>query len=95
MKFTYKILVVEPQFNVMQVSYESKGYPTLLIGMPLLVKGDILEDKILQYAPIQQWKTLDKEFLEVRVGHIGEIEYIDPISTTDIIEQPDTSLESF
>jgi len=57
----------------MMVEYISLGREKVLMGIPTPFKGEVLEEVIKNYAPIQQWLDLEKELSPPLIGTNGSI----------------------
>lgn len=84
MQYTYKIISTNPEARHMEVEFSSEGYPTVLVGTRLPLKGETLDDMLRLYAPIQYWNEQASEVSVPEVGSSGSI-------TEQTITAPTTS----
>jgi len=71
--YEYKIIDVGEESRSMTVEYISPGREKVLMGIPTPFEGEVLEEVIKNYAPIQQWLDLEKELSPPLIGTNGSI----------------------
>jgi hypothetical protein len=71
--YEYKIIDVDEESRTMTVEYISPGREKVLMGMPTPFEGEVLEEIIKDYAPIQHWLDLEKELNPPLIGTYGSI----------------------
>lgn len=84
--FTYEVVSVDEAAKSMEVIYRSEGFTDVLVGMPLPSEGEILDEVVDAYAPINEWKTELRVVSPITVGTSGSSSTI--IDITNISESP-------
>lgn len=82
--YNYEIIAVDEQAGVMEIVYTAEGHPTQHIGARLPAEGEVLEDVIKTYSPVNFWLELSVKRQSVPVGLSGTIE---PIVETTVDQE--------
>lgn len=77
--YNYEIFAVNEDAGVMEIVYTADGHPTQHIGARLPADGELLEDVIKAYAPVNFWIELSVKRQSVAVGLSGTIEAVDTV----------------
>jgi hypothetical protein len=94
MQYTYKIISTNPEARHMEVEFSAEGYPTVLVGTRLPLKGESLDDILRLYAPIQYWNEQISEVTVPEVGSSGSIKEAEIITPTTNPVVVDSGLSS-
>ena len=62
----------------MEVEYSAAGYSTKLVGMPMPIQGQTLEQVVAQYAPLNEWVAESTPVVAVQVGQSGSVQLVAP-----------------
>lgn len=73
-QYTYTVKAVNAELKTMEVEYTADGYSTKLIGMPLPIQGQTLEQVVTQYAPMAAWVSETTPVVAVQVGESGSVQ---------------------
>lgn len=79
MKFSYEVLLVNPDNRVMEVRYTADGYPPVNVSMRLPYIDESLESVVQMFSPVNYWKSLVAEVQHVFPGTTGQIEELEPM----------------
>lgn len=79
--FTFEVVRVSTEHNVMDVQYVAAGYETMLVGMMIPTEGADLQEYIISHAPQHQWVESKKIIQNVQVGFSG-------IVTAETLQRP-------
>lgn len=74
--YNYEIVAVDEDAGVMEIVYTAEGHPTQHIGARLPAEGELLEDVIKMYSPVNFWIEMSIKRQSVPVGLSGTIEPI-------------------
>jgi hypothetical protein len=77
--YTYKIVEVDAAAKCMVVVYSAEGHETMQIGTPLPFEGEVLENVIRNYAPVQLWVSRVTPVTVPLVGATGVISSNPPV----------------
>lgn len=83
--YTYEIVEVNAAAKCMVVVYSSQGHETMQISTPLPFKGELLENVIRTYAPIQLWVEKNMPVIVPLVGHTGVLSSLPPVEVVEEI----------
>jgi hypothetical protein len=83
--YNYEIIAVDEEAGVMEIVYTADGHPTQHIGARLPAEGELLEDVIKTYAPVNFWIELSVKRQPVPVGLSGTIEPITEIVEPEVV----------
>ena len=72
--YNYEIIAVDEEAGVMEIVYTAEGHPTQHIGARLPAEGEVLEDVIKTYSPVNFWNELSAIRQSVSVGTSGIVE---------------------
>jgi len=72
-EYKYTIISVNAEGRCMEVIYEADGHQTMHIGARLPFEGELLEDVIKAFSPVQLWTELAAAVLVPEVGATGVI----------------------
>ena len=72
-EYKYTIVKVDKSARCMEVIYEAAGHQTMHIGARLPFEGELLEDVIKMFAPVQMWLDMAAAVLVPEVGASGVI----------------------
>lgn len=72
-EYKYTIVKVDKSARCMEVIYEAAGHQTMHIGARLPFDGELLEDVIKMFAPVQLWLDMASAVLVPEVGASGTI----------------------
>lgn len=84
-EYKYKVVAVNQAARCMEVVYSSEGRQTMHIGARLPYEGELLEDVIKMYAPVQMWLDMEAKVVAPEVGASGTVV---PVATE---QQADTA----
>lgn len=74
-KFSYEVNKVNQEYGVMEVLYFKDGYKPVNVGVRLPIEGETLEEVIINFAPINEWKMQKAKFVsDISPGIAGDIE---------------------
>tara|TARA_R110000803_G_scaffold190883_2_gene253477 strand:- start:209 stop:514 length:306 start_codon:yes stop_codon:yes gene_type:complete len=83
--YTYTIAEVDVAAKCMVVAYSAEGHTTMHIGAPLPFEGEVLEDVVRSYAPIQLWIQNITPVIVPLVGASGALSSAPPVEVVDEI----------
>jgi hypothetical protein len=72
-EYKYTIVQVNEAARCMEVIYEAAGHQTMHIGARLPFEGELLEDVIRMYAPVQMWLDMAAKVVAPEVGASGTV----------------------
>jgi hypothetical protein len=72
-EYKYTVVQVDEAARCMEVIYEAAGHQTMRIGVRLPFEGELLEDVIKMFAPVQMWLDMAAAVLVPEVGASGVI----------------------
>lgn len=73
--YTYEVASVDEVHKAMTILYTSPEHGTVLVGAPMPVEGETLDDIAAAYSPVATWLTKDRAVLPVAVGATGSLEH--------------------
>jgi hypothetical protein len=71
--YTYTIAAVDETARCMEVVYTSEKYGVMRVGARLPFEGELLEDVIAMFAPVQEWRMRELKVIVPAVGASGQI----------------------
>lgn len=86
--YTFQVTNTDESLGVMEVVYRADGYSDKLVGMPLPLAGESLEDVVARYAPRGAWAVEAQGFTSVAVGTTGVITPSAPPQPPSQIDPP-------
>ena len=72
-KYTYKILKVDKQLEVMDVEYTHEEHGVCIVAMHIPHEGEDLENTINQYSPYYLWYISKIPKLDIKENQTGNI----------------------
>jgi hypothetical protein len=72
-QYTYQVISVDQAARCMEIVYSSEGRQTMHIGARLPYEGEVLEDIVKMYAPVNYWTEQELPVVVPQVGVSGVI----------------------
>lgn len=78
--YTYEIIAVDEAARSMEVVYTSETHGVMHVGARLPFEGEPLEQVIVMFAPVQEWRLRELAVTVPEVGTSGQLTDVDPIT---------------
>jgi hypothetical protein len=85
--YTYEIIAVDEAARCMEVVYTSPTHGVMHVGARLPFEGETVEQVVIMFAPVQEWRLRDLAVIVPEVGTSGELTDIDPAAGLPTDEQ--------
>jgi hypothetical protein len=72
-EYTYEIISVDEAARCMEIVYTSEKYGVAHIGARLPFEGEHLEDVVIMFAPVAEWRFRDMPVVVPFVGLTGQL----------------------
>lgn len=76
--YTYEIIAVDEAARSMEVVYTSETHGVMHVGARLPFEGEPLEQVIVMFAPVQEWRLRDMAVVAPKVGAAGQMTDAEP-----------------
>jgi hypothetical protein len=78
--YTYEIVAVDEAARCMEIVYTSEKYGVMHVGARLPFEGETVEQVVVMFAPVQEWRLRDLSVVAPEVGTSGQLIDVDPAS---------------
>ena len=76
--YTYVVSRVDTAYGVVEVEYTAEGFDPVIVGMPLPLADQQLDDLVKQYAPQTVWENVERSRKPAWVPVVGTRGSVNP-----------------
>jgi hypothetical protein len=78
--YTYEIIAVDEAARCMEIVYTSDKYGVMHVGARLPFEGETVEQIVVMFAPVNEWRLRDLTVIVPEVGTSGQLTDADPVA---------------
>jgi hypothetical protein len=84
--YTYEITAVDEAARCMEIVYTSEKYGVMQVGARLPFEGETVEQVVVMFSPVNEWRMRDLSVIVPEVGTSGQLTDVDPASVLPTVQ---------